>query len=296
MRIDYLGFEAFVAIADFGSFKKAANHLNLSQTALSHRIHKIEEDLGLQLLVRTTREVSLTKSGQALLPQVRHHLSELSQLYGGALRQGRQSRQLLSFACVPTIAGYYLPGILAQFVDQFPRLMIQLHDQPVDRVIELVQSGEVEFGVSIAGASHWNLDVRALGSEPYVLLVRRDHPLASRGSVTRDDLIGQPFARIRTQHTNRKLVDDALGEFSDRLLWRYEVQNAATAMALVGAGLAVTVLPKLTANLAEGKLVALEFSDIHVSRPLGIFTRRGVPLSEPGAVLVDLIASRLSRI
>ncbi len=69
MRIDFPGLPAFVAIAERGSFRHAAAHLNLSQTALSHRVRKVEGDLGVKLLPRTTREVSLTQAGLALLPQ-----------------------------------------------------------------------------------------------------------------------------------------------------------------------------------------------------------------------------------
>ena len=61
-----LGLQAFVSIAERGSFHAAASHLNLSQTALSHRIRKLEDGLGIQLLQRTTRQVSLTKAGTAI--------------------------------------------------------------------------------------------------------------------------------------------------------------------------------------------------------------------------------------
>jgi DNA-binding transcriptional LysR family regulator len=78
MRIDFLGLHAFVAIAERGSFQLAAAHLNLSQTALSHRMRKLEDDLGVRLLSRTTREVSLTPAGLALLPKVRSMIEDLS--------------------------------------------------------------------------------------------------------------------------------------------------------------------------------------------------------------------------
>lgn len=294
MRIDYLGLEAFVAIADFGSFRRAAAHLNLSQTALSHRLQKIEEELGTQLLLRTTREVSLTLSGQELLPRARHHLSELAHLYGALHKRGRQNSQQLNLACLPTIAGHYLPEILHRFAERHPRLMIRVLDHPVDQVIEAVQSGEVEFGISIVRTAHSDIEVRALYTEPYVLMVPRDHPLAGHDGVTREDLVGQPFVRIRTQHTNRKLVDDALGEYSDRMTWRYEVRNAATAVSLVAAGVAVSVLPKLAANMIGDKLVALEFRDVEMSRPLGLLTRRDRPLSPAAEELARMIAERLS--
>ena len=89
MRVDYLGLEAFVAVAELGSFSRAAQRLNLTQTALSHRIRKIEDDLGTRLLVRTSREVSLTMAGQALLPQVRGKLETLAELYGTIRDTGR---------------------------------------------------------------------------------------------------------------------------------------------------------------------------------------------------------------
>ncbi|HEY5278808.1 MAG TPA: LysR family transcriptional regulator [Pseudolabrys sp.] len=65
MRIDFLGLEAFLSIAERGSFQRAAAHLNLSQTAISHRMRKLEDELRLTLLARTTREVTLTRAGIA---------------------------------------------------------------------------------------------------------------------------------------------------------------------------------------------------------------------------------------
>ena len=71
MRIDFLGLEAFLSIAERGSFQRAAAHLNLSQAAISHRTCKLEEELGLKLFARTTREVTLTRAGIDFLPNVR---------------------------------------------------------------------------------------------------------------------------------------------------------------------------------------------------------------------------------
>lgn len=295
MRTDYLGLEAFVAIAELGSFNRAADYLNLSQAALSHRIRKIEADLGVQLLIRSTRDVLLTKEGQALLPQVRRNLAHLSEAYDGLrkLSHGKQDR--LALACLPTIANYYLPSILRQFCDECPDIAVQLHDQPMGRIYELVQAGEVEFGISIMGAKHWDLDIREIFTEPYVLLVHRDHPLARQKKVARTDLAGQPFVRINTQSTNRQLVHDALGDYRDTIVWRYEVQNAAMAMSLVAEGAALTVLPALTANLSRHQLAALQFSDVNLTRTLGVATRRGWTLTKPAERLLTMITGKLSQ-
>lgn len=92
MRIDVFGLQAFVSIAERGSFHAAASHLNLSQTALSHRIRKLEVSLATQVLMRTTRQVTLTPAGTALLPKARKLFDELGGAIGscaGALRWGR---------------------------------------------------------------------------------------------------------------------------------------------------------------------------------------------------------------
>ncbi len=295
-RTDYLGLEAFVAIAELGSFIRAAAYLNLSQTALSHRIRKLEQDLGVQLLVRSTRDVSLTREGQALLPQIQRNLTNISEAYGSLRKRGHAQQERLAFACLPTIATYYLPDILRQFSAAHPDLTVHLQDQPFGRIYELVQAGEVEFGISIVGAKHWDLDIRALATEPYVLLVRHDHPLAQRDSVTLADLAGQPFVRINSQSSNRQLVDDALGEWRERIVWRYEVQNASMAMTLVAEGAALTVLPALTASLSRDRLAALHFSDVEMSRTLGVVTRKGRPLTAPAERLLEMITDRLAHL
>ncbi|MBD3765768.1 MAG: LysR family transcriptional regulator [Rhodobacterales bacterium] len=295
MRVDYLGLEAFVAVADLGSFSRAAQKLNLTQTALSHRLRKIEEDLGTRLLLRSPREVTLTQAGQELLPKVRAQLDLLAGLYGAMRDSGRAGRARVDLACLPTIAGQYLPAVLRQFADRHPAVRVAVQDLPAARVLDLVLQGTVEFGVTIGGASPWDLDVDPLFTEPYVLLVPRGHRLADRPGVTSTDLLGETPVRIRTQTTNRALVEGALGEALARELdWRFEVQNAAVAMAMVAEGVALTVLPRMAMFQWPDRITGLPFTDVDLSRKIVTIQRRGVPLSPPAEALRTLIRARLA--
>ena len=293
MRIDFLGLTAFVAIADHGSFQRAADALNLSQTALSHRLRKIEEDLGAALLIRSSREVSLTPVGQELLPEARRILKELHDVYeatrGRAERHGRR----LAFACLPTLANSVLPEVLAAFGAAHPGVALQLVDIPVVEVAERVRSGAVEFGVTIASAELSDLRVRPLAEEDYLLMMPEAHPLAAQDAVRRADLAGVSMVRINTQSRNRELVDVALGAHRDRMDWHYEVQSAVTALRLVAEGAGLTILPRSAGALAPDGVVARPFGDVRLSRTLGIVTRRGVPLSAPAEELLALIEARL---
>ncbi|HAQ46389.1 MAG TPA: LysR family transcriptional regulator [Rhodobacter sp.] len=294
-RIDYIGIEAFVAIAQLGNFVRASAHLNLSQAALSHRIRKLEDDIGTRLLLRTTREVSLTEAGQEFLPIARRNLEALSTAYSAVQTKARAQQQTLTFACLPTIAHFYLPHVLEAFAISHPDISIRLQEQPADRVRELVISGEAEFGVILTGVQRWDLEFKEVRREDYHLLVGPNHPLAKQSSVSLADLAGERFVRINTQSTNRQMVDDFLEPVAGTIDWRYEVQNAAMAIAMVMQGVAVTILPSISARLSGYSLSSLPFSDIQISRTLGIVTRRGAPLTAAAQAMRDQIITALRR-
>ena len=274
---------------------RASVHLNLSQAALSHRIRKLEDDIGTRLLLRTTREVSLTEAGQGFLPIARRNLEALSTAYSAVQTKARAQQQTLTFACLPTIAHFYLPRVLEAFAISHPYISIRLQEQPADRVRELVISGEAEFGVILTGVQRWDLEFKEVRREDYHLLVGPNHPLAKQSSVSLADLAGERFVRINTQSTNRQMVDDFLEPVAGNIDWRYEVQNAAMAIAMVMQGVAVTILPSISARLSGYSLSSLPFSDIQISRTLGIVTRRGAPLTAAAQAMRDQIITALRR-
>ena len=228
-----------------------------------------------------------------MLPAIRAHLRGLSEVYSELMQEGRARQSALSFACIPTLAYNYMPRLLHAFSREYPEIAVHLHDRQINEVYEMVESGAAEFGISIVGARRWDLDVQEIYTEPYVLFVRRDDPLAGQQSVTRADLAGLPFAQITSQSSNRQLVHDALGEHRDSIRVRYHVQNPAMALSLVAEGAAVTILPRLMANLAWADLVALPFSDVRIRRTLGLVTRRGAALSTPAQRLVGMVTEAL---
>jgi DNA-binding transcriptional LysR family regulator len=116
MRIDFLGLGAFLSIANWGSFNRTAGHLNLSQTALSHRLKKLEDDLVVKLLSRTTRQVTLTSAGLEVLPTAQRSVEELTTSLDSLRELGRGRQERLAIGCLPTIAKHHLPRILLEFV------------------------------------------------------------------------------------------------------------------------------------------------------------------------------------
>lgn len=294
MRFDFLGVEAFLAVAERGSFHGAAERLNLSQAALSHRMKRLEHDLGVRLFLRSTRRVALTPAGLELLPKARLMIETLSDAYESLRAQGRDRPSRLVIGCLPTIATYCLPRVLKTFSDRHPGLDVHVRDVSAGEIAELVQTGEAEFGVTVVSANRWDLETKALMREPYVLLCPRRHPLARRASVGWRELEGVPLVRISARAANRAIIDDALGARREFMRWAYEAQHVATAASMVIAGLALTVVPRLAFDAANSReLAAVPIVNPAVARTVGVVTRQGVPLSRPGETLLKLITRSL---
>ena len=294
MRIDFLGLQAFLSIAERGSFQRAAAHLNLSQTAISHRMRKLEDELGITLLARTTREVTLTRAGIDFLPKARKAIGDLEQSFDELKQQGAKRRERLDIACIPVFAVHYLPPILSKFHDQYPGVEVRIFETPSAAIAELVESGEVEFGLSVVQTNRWDLEVETISAVPLVLACPKSHPLAAKPSVRWKDLCNAPLIRVGTKTAIRTIIDDIVA--GNRLTpnWQYEVQHVETAVHLVEAGLGLAVVLSLDVVLHRGSgVIGVPLRAPKVACPYGLVTRRGMPLSSSAAAVRDLLVSEL---
>jgi DNA-binding transcriptional LysR family regulator len=294
MRIDFLGLEAFLSIAERGSFQRAATHLNLSQTAISHRMRKLEEELGLKLFARTTREVTLTRAGIDFLPKAQAALLELEQSFDELKQQGAKRRERLDVACLPVFAVSFLPSILNQFHKFQPGMQVRVFEAPSAAIAELVQSGEVEFGLSVTQTNRWDLETEAIASSPLSLVCPSRHPLAKKRSVGWGQLRNLPLIRVGSKTAIRPMIDDALNTAQVVLNWQYEVQHVETAVNMAEAGLSFAIVPSIDVALHRGRgLAAVPLRAPALSCTYGLVSRRGIPLSPPAARLRGLLIDEM---
>ncbi len=286
MQVDFLGLQAFVAIAEAGSFQHAALQMHLSQTAISHRMRKLEETLGVRLIARTTREVTLTEAGHALLPRARRAMQELAASCETVRTHGRNANDWLAFACLPTVAAGLIAPLLAECSERYSDTPVRVFDSSIPEIVELVESRTAAFGVTVMRGPHGGLAAERVGDEPFVLVCAPSHPLASAQRVDWEQLEGESLIRISLPSGNSMTIDDAIGALRDRLRWRYEAQHNAMALEMVRGGLGLTVVPKLSVSPAYG-LRAIPLAAPQISRTLAIVTRRDGLLSPREAWVKD---------
>ena len=292
--MDVLGLQAFIQIAEYGSFRRAAVAMNLSQTALSHRIKKLETDIGLSLFQRTTRTLTLTRAGQEFFPKARDMMARLGSLYEDLKIGGQRARERVSIGCLGSLGELYLPGALRIFSEQNPDTTVVIFDEHAAMLSDRVAAGEAQFALTILGAQRWAEKQRVLYEEEFVAAVPCDHPLAERQHLTWADLAGYPLARVSTTTSHGVILSESLSGTASRLDWRYEVQRTYMAGTLVLAGLAITVLPRAAIPVHETVRI-IPISNPAVKRTVGIISQEGVPLPPKALQLHRLLLREIAR-
>lgn len=295
MKLDALGVQAFIAIADQASFQRAANELHISQTAVTRRLQNLETHLGVKLIERTTRTVALTATGSDFLPQARRLMSELSNALADIVESGKARRGDVCVACVPTAGIQFLPLIIQEYSDAYPDNRITILDHSSAAVAEAVLRREAELGINVAQTHHPDLVSTRLLTDQFTLVCRDDHALASKKRLAWKQLAHYPLIFAGEANANRNVLDQALRSSKVKLRVFYEVQRSSTALGLVAAGVAIAVVPQLAVQKgAYPRLRVVSLVEPIVSRSLVLLTRKAADLSPAARALHELIKRRAS--
>jgi DNA-binding transcriptional LysR family regulator len=290
MKIDTLGVQAFIAIADRGSFGRAAEDLHITQTALSRRMQNLESFLGVKLVERTTRSVALTAIGQNFLPQARRLLADLAMALVEIRETGKSLRGDVTIACVPTVGVHYLPRIVQQYASLYPDNRIKILDHASSGVAAAVLQRAAEFGINMQGAHDPELRSIPLLRDRFVLVCRNDHPLARKKKLSWGQLEPHALILAGAESGNRPLLDVALEKHAIALRAFYEVQRSSTAVGMVAQGVGVAVVPGLAVQPgAYPRLRVVPLVDPVVSRTLALLSRTKAHLTPAAQALYELI-------
>ncbi|MGS0738335.1 LysR family transcriptional regulator [Pseudomonas sp. GG8] len=285
---------AFLAVAHSGSFAKAAVALHLSPSALTVQIQQLEDWLGVTLLERSPRQVSLTAAGQKTLGPMEKLLLDLDNIVAGSRDLAALRRGVVTIAALPSICSGALPPVLKLFREQFPGVEIRLRDVVAQRIDALVRDGEVDFGLGVRARLGHGLDFEVVMVDRLCLFIPSDHPLASRQSVSLSALTGQPMILTGRDSSVRERVEQLFAEEGLHLIPGLEANYMSTVLALVRQGLGMTLLPE-SADDGRGDLARVPVDHPGVSREIGLITRASQSLSPAPQRFVELMRSVLDQ-
>lgn len=290
MKHELSGMKAFATIAELGSFSKAAEQLNLTQPALTRKIKKIESTLNKPLFERTTRKVSLTPAGKALLPIAKSLIASLDAAIFNISDLTSNLHDTVTLSCIPTAVFYFLPCAIVQFHQRYPHIKVRIYEQGIETCMDSVRKGDVDFGINMDFITYPEVDFIPLVNEPFVLACREDHPLASRKLVEWRELVSQTLIGVRKSSGNRQLIERSLADKPWKLDWFYEVRHLSTSLGLVEAGLGVSALPCLAMpHNGNSAVVSVPLVEPVIRRTLGMIRVKDRPLSAAAERFASLL-------
>jgi DNA-binding transcriptional LysR family regulator len=284
MDVNLRQIRSFVVVAQAGSFTRAAELLHLAQPTLTVQIRRLEETLEVRLFDRNTRSVELTRVGRELLPVFQRMIRDLDAVVVDTRDLAAKRRGVVRIAALPSVAAGALPDVISSFRELQPGASFILKDVIANRVLDLVRSEEVDLG--IMGGS-------VVGQDIEVLLEVRDrmhvvfpagHPIGAIPKVSIDDLIVYPLVLMDPATSVRAVVDAAFLGVGHVAQPTCEATYMMTAIAMVRAGLGITILPGSAREIsAEPDLRSRRVDVAGFSRAITIIKKAGrtlPPISE----------------
>ncbi|MFF6783517.1 LysR substrate-binding domain-containing protein [Streptomyces sp. NPDC012510] len=249
----------FVAVAEEEHFTRAAERLLVSQSGLSASVRSLERELQTPLFVRTTRRVTLTPAGRALLTEAERILAQVRSAREAVAAVQGVLRGMLALGSEQCVAGLHVAGLLAAFRRRHPDVEICLRQAGSGALAEEVASGRLDlaFAVRTAQEDTDQLRVVPLSSEPMTVLCHPSHRLAAVGAaVAPEELGGEVFVDFHPDWGPRRTTDAVFAAAGVRRAVALEVNDVHSLLDLVAENLGIAVVPRHFAHKRDS-LVAL---------------------------------------
>jgi LysR family hydrogen peroxide-inducible transcriptional activator len=274
----------FCAVARVGSFTRAADELGIAQPSLSQQIRALEKKVGVPLFERLGRGLRLTVGGEALREAALNILRQVAVAENSlaALSEGVRGR--LRVGVLPTILPYWIAPRIAEFREQFPDVELQLIEDLTPRLIEQLQSGDLDVAVAILPVKNPDIVCSELFREPLLLAVAKEHPLAGKSAVGLNELGDERLLLLKEGHCLRDDVLTACKRAKSEFVCIFESNHLESLFQLVKSGFGLTLVPEMASAQAAGcALVSLKGEN---SRRIGYFRARRHVVTKPARELI----------
>lgn len=277
----------FVAVAETGSFTKAAARSFISQPSLSQQILNLEAELGQALFHRLGRSVALTQAGHSLLEHARRIISEADNAVR-EIKEDAGSGHRVAVGAIPTVAHFFFPAVIAHCRANEIRLKLRSFENFRPTIVSAVLEGEIDLGLISLPINEPRVVQTALFTEPLLLALSADHRLAAAEHVTFPDLKDENFILLGDASSLAAQVRRISGDYDFEPRIAHRCAQLATVKSLTAMGLGVSILPRSARNANDpAGLVYRKFSGLAPTREIALISHYRRHLGKGAQVFID---------
>lgn len=290
--------EYFVALAEFRHFRKAADACNVSQPTLSGQIRKLEDELGVMLLERTSRKVLFTQTGLMLVDQAREVLRNVQIFKEMASKQGEEMSGPMHIGLIPTLAPYLLPHIITLLHNSYPSLELYLHEAQTHVLVSQLEQGKLDCAILAQVKESSPFIELPLFDEPMMLAVPVDNPLAKQKVVKLSNLRGEKFLMLEDGHCLREQTMGYCFQAGIEEDKRFKATSLETLRSMISAGRGITLFPELAApnERIRDNICYVPCIDPIPARAIELIYRPGSPLRSRYEQIAKKIRSHMPEV
>lgn len=286
--------EVFLAVADTGSFSRAAEATFITQPTVSQHISFLEAEFDLKLLDRTGKGVFPTEGGKILLEHARQIVSRVKEVPSAMKRFKGLEEAILRMGASNIPGNYVVPVVLDSFLKCYPGVALRILEGDSRETLERLKNGEIEIGIIGSRFGEGEINFQPLGHDKIILVVKGDHPWAKRKSVELGELLNERYiireAGSGTEKTAREALVKAGIEPSRMKVQASLGSNEAIKQAVIlGIGAAFISEISIRKELAQGDVAAVKIKGLTISRRFYLVSRVKRELSPPALAFVNML-------
>jgi LysR family transcriptional regulator, hydrogen peroxide-inducible genes activator len=270
-----------VAVAEELSFRRAAERCRVAQPSLSAQLAQLEGALGVVLFERSRRGVLVTQAGRDLIERARRLLLDATDLLEAGRRTSDPLAGTLRLGIIPTVAPYLLPAIAPRLRQSFAKLSLVWREDKTDALVRALDAGDLEAAIVALEAELGELEREVVGTDPFVLVAPRGHPLVRASAPVRAaELAGANVLLLDEGHCFREQALEVCATSSAHEA-EFRATSLGTLVQMVAGGAGVTLLPRLAVatEVARARLRTRRLASSAAQRTLALVWRKRSPLA-----------------
>ena len=288
-RVDFVTLKLFCAIAQSGSITKGANECNLALSAASRRISELEETVGLVLLDRSAKGVTLTQAGHAVMQhalrlfqgfeQFSNELGEYAKGIKGHVRLWANMSSLTEF----------LPSALASFLQQHPDIQVEVEEQLSGDIVKALLDGIADIGVFADGTPTAGLNTKIIGHDELVIVCSKEHALSKRKSISFEECLEYDFVGLNRGSSLLELTSRQAEKHGKTMRLRIQVRSYDAMCQMIAVNLGIGVLPfqACAPQIKAMDLKVIRLEDAWAKRKLLLATKAQGYQSPASTLLIE---------